>query len=74
MPYHQRVVDDELAARLASSGAVVIEGPKGCGKTATARRGAASEVLLDVDENARAAIGIDPTLALTGPMPRLLDE
>ena len=74
MPYHQRVVDDELAARLASSGAVVIEGPKGCGKTATARRVAASEVLLDVDESARAAIGIDPNLVLTGPTPRLLDE
>jgi predicted AAA+ superfamily ATPase len=53
---------------------VVIEGPKACGKTATARQIAASEVLLDVDLNARQAIGIDPALVLDGPTPRLLDE
>jgi uncharacterized protein len=52
----------------------VIEGPKACGKTATARQLAASEVLLDVDENARRAIAIDPALVLDGPVPRLLDE
>jgi uncharacterized protein len=33
-----------------------------------------SEVLLDVDANARAAIAIDPALVLDGPTPRLLDE
>jgi uncharacterized protein len=52
----------------------VIEGPKACGKTATARQVAASEVLLDVDTNARAAIAVDPALVLDGPTPRLLDE
>lgn len=55
-------------------GAVVIEGPKACGKTATARQVAASEVLLDVDANARRAIAVDPSLVLEGPIPRLLDE
>jgi predicted AAA+ superfamily ATPase len=55
-------------------GAVVIEGPKACGKTATARRFAASEVLLDVDPNARRAIGVDPSLVLAGDTPRLIDE
>ncbi|MEO6877729.1 MAG: DUF4143 domain-containing protein [Gemmatimonadaceae bacterium] len=74
MRYTPRVADHELATRLASTGAVVIEGPKGCGKTATARQIAASEVLLDVDENARHAIAIDPTLVLSGPVPRLIDE
>ncbi len=34
--YFPRVVDDELKARLASAGAVLIEGPKACGKTETA--------------------------------------
>jgi uncharacterized protein len=53
---------------------VVIEGPKGCGKTATARQVAASEVLFDVDANARQAAAIDPALVLDGPTPRLLDE
>jgi uncharacterized protein len=53
---------------------VVIEGPKACGKTATARQLAASEVLFDVDVNARRAIAVDPGLVLEGPTPRLLDE
>jgi len=55
-------------------GAVVIEGPKACGKTATARRVAASEVLFDVDPNARQAVAVDPALVLAGATPRLLDE
>jgi predicted AAA+ superfamily ATPase len=53
---------------------VVIEGPKACGKTATARQLAASEVLFDVDADARQAMAIDPGLVLSGPVPRLLDE
>jgi hypothetical protein len=55
-------------------GAVVLEGPKACGKTATARQQAASEVLLDVDVDARHAAAIDPRLILDGPAPRLIDE
>jgi predicted AAA+ superfamily ATPase len=74
MAYQSRVVDAELALRLASTGAVVIEGPKACGKTATARQVAASEVLLDVDGNARRAIAVDPSLVLDGEVPRLIDE
>jgi len=72
--YRDRIVDHELERRLASSGAVVIEGPKACGKTATARQIAASEVLLDVDQNARDAIAVDPALVLDGDTPRLIDE
>ncbi|MFO7893377.1 MAG: DUF4143 domain-containing protein [Longimicrobiales bacterium] len=60
--------------RLAGMGAVVIEGPKACGKTATARQRAASEVLLDVDTDARQAAAIDAGLVLEGATPRLLDE
>jgi len=55
-------------------GAVVIEGPRACGKTATARQVAASEVQLDVDQNARRAVAVDPGLVLEGPAPRLIDE
>lgn len=72
--YRPRIVDDELLARLGATGAVVIEGPKACGKTATARQVAASEVLLDTDLNARQAISVDPSLVLEGPTPRLIDE
>lgn len=52
----------------------MIEGPKACGKTATARQATASEVLLDVDRLAREAVAIDPTLVLGGATPRLIDE
>jgi len=72
--YQPRIVDQELVARLGAVGAVVIEGPRACGKTATARQIAASEVLLDVDANARQAIAVDPALVLDGPTPRLIDE
>jgi len=74
MSYQPRIVDAELADRLRSSGGVVVEGPKACGKTATARQKASSEVLLDVDAAARHAMDIDPGLLLTGPTPRLIDE
>lgn len=74
MSYKPRVVDAELTERLSSTGAVVIEGPKACGKTVTARQFAASEVLLDVDDNARKAIAVDPALVLGGDVPRLIDE
>lgn len=74
MSYLPRVVDQELEKKLAATGAVVIEGPKACGKTETARQVAASEVLFDIDENAREAVGVDPSLVLEGDTPRLLDE
>lgn len=72
--YRPRVVDAELERRLASSGAVVVEGPKACGKTVTARQFARSEVLLDVDDNARQAVAVAPALVLEGATPRLIDE
>jgi uncharacterized protein len=72
--YRPRIVDAELAAQLAANGAVVIEGPKACGKTETARQQAASEVLLDIDPAAQQAAELDPALVLAGDTPRLIDE
>ena len=72
--YQSRVVDQELAALLGAAGAVLLEGPKACGKTVTARQVAASEVLLDVDAGAREAAAVDPSLILEGATPRLVDE
>ena len=74
MAYLKRIIDAELKARLASAGAVVIEGPKACGKTETALQIAASSVFLDLDNAARASVDIDPRLLLAGPTPRLIDE
>jgi uncharacterized protein len=72
--YTPRLADEELARRLQRSGAVLIEGPRACGKTETARQLAASEVRLDVDAAARAAVEVDPGLVLAGEVPRLIDE
>ncbi|HET7418715.1 MAG TPA: DUF4143 domain-containing protein [Solirubrobacterales bacterium] len=74
MSYLPRVADGELQNHLASTGAVLVEGPKACGKTETARQLAASEVLLDVDVEARKAATLDPRLILEGDIPRLIDE
>lgn len=70
MVYLSRIVDGDLDAHLGAAGAVVIEGPKACGKTETARQRAATAVLLEVDENARRAAAVDPSLVLDGELHR----
>lgn len=72
--YRPRIADRELQRALAALGAAVIEGPKACGKTETARRVAASEVLLDLDPQAMETASVDPRLILEGAPPRLIDE
>lgn len=72
--YRARVVDDQLARGLRSAGAVLLEGPKACGKTSTARQQAASTVRLDASPQLRALGEADPHLLLTGDTPRLIDE
>ena len=74
MRYLPRIVDAELTELLRASGAVLVEGPRACGKTATAMQAAASAVLFDVDDNARRMMGADPAAALAGDTPRLIDE
>lgn len=74
MAYLPRIVDAELADLLAASGAVLVEGTKATGKTATAMQTASSHVLLDVDVNARRMMGVDPAAILEGATPRLIDE
>lgn len=64
VPYRPRVVDDELRRRLKSSGAVLIEGPKACGKTVTGEQAAASAVYLDVEPLLRDMAEVDPSQIL----------
>ena len=71
--YTNRVVDKELDDLLSQLPAVAIEGPKGVGKTATARRRARTTYELD-NPAQRAAVGADPSLALGAESPILLDE
>ncbi len=74
MEYIPRIADGELDQALERAGAVLIEGPKACGKTETASRRAASVVHLDADPSVPAQIAVDPSLVLEGKRPRLLDE
>lgn len=75
--YRRRIMDDLLARKLRAKGAVVLEGPKWCGKTTTAEQIATSRVML-AKENIRTSfaslIEIDPDTALTGETPMLIDE
>lgn len=72
--YRPRVIDAVLTDRLASAGAVLIEGPKACGKTFTAQQQAASSVYLDTNEQAVTALRLDPNIVLSGDPPQLVDE
>lgn len=69
-----RVVDAEMRDGLRVSPAVLVEGPRACGKTWTGRRFAAAEVLLDASVRTRMAANIDPALLLDAAAPLLLDE
>ena len=75
--YRQRIMDNLLAKKLQAKGAVLIEGPKWCGKTTTAEEIAASKVLLarpDVKEHFKSLLEIDTDIALNGTPPMLIDE
>lgn len=72
--YLARTADQEMRDLLRATGCVVIEGVRGCGKTTTAREFSASEVLLDINDDARHLAAADPAEVLRGPTPRLIDE
>ncbi|MDR1184448.1 MAG: DUF4143 domain-containing protein [Coriobacteriales bacterium] len=74
MKYKPRVIDLELKDSLRRSGAVLVTGPKACGKTESARRAAVSEVRMDADPNVGILMATDPGQLLLGDTPRLLDE
>jgi uncharacterized protein len=74
MAYLPRIADRELAERLRVMGAVLIEGPKACGKTATASQVANTTVRFDEDPAARAQAALDPLSLFSGEPPILFDE
>ena len=70
-------MDSLLAKKLQAKGAVLIEGPKWCGKTTTAEEIAVSKVLLaktDAKEQFKRLLEIDSDTALSGEAPMLIDE
>ncbi|NBW04040.1 MAG: ATP-binding protein, partial [Cytophagia bacterium] len=75
--YLARLCDNELQLALQSSGAVLIEGAKWCGKTSTASNAAASVVYMQDPDKAishQAMADTKPSLLLKGQTPRLIDE
>ncbi len=72
--YQPRIVDDEVSAALQTSPAVLIDGPRACGKTWTGKRFAQSEALFDTLPGADLTAQVDAEGILSGPTPRLLDE
>ena len=74
LDYRPRIADAELDRRLGVTGAVLIDGPKACGKTETALQRAKSVVRFDTDANARAQVGLNPEALFAGETPILFDE
>lgn len=75
--YRKRIADDILARKLEGKGAVLIEGPKWCGKTTTAEQIAASILYMDDPEKKEQNISmseLNPKRLLKGETPRLIDE
>ncbi len=77
MAYLPRIADHILKEYLEAFGAVLIEGPKWCGKTTTAEQQANSELKLqnpDTRDGYLATAATRPSLLLEGMTPRLIDE
>lgn len=75
--YKKRIADHILARKLEGKGAVLIEGPKWCGKTTTAEQVAASILYMDDPEKKEQNIAmseLNPKRLLKGAVPRLIDE
>lgn len=75
--YRKRIQDKILEKKLKGKGAVLIEGPKWCGKTTTAEQISKSVLYMakpeDKEQNILLA-DINPSLLLNGETPRLIDE
>ena len=75
--YLPRICDAELSARLESIGAILVMGPKWCGKTSTCERLAKSVLKMqDVDRRDyyKSVLDVKPSMLLEGAVPRLIDE
>lgn len=75
--YRDRVVDSILQEKLEGKGAVLIEGPKWCGKTTTAEQIAKSVLYMDDPQSKEQNVNmaaLNPKRLLSGETPRLIDE
>ncbi len=77
MEYKKRIIDAALDLKLESFGATLIIGPKGCGKTTSAKQKAKSVIEFQDEEqrdNLLAVANTAPSKLLIGAKPRLFDE
>lgn len=72
--YIPRIIDEKLDLYLKVFGVVSIEGPKWCGKTMTALQKASSYIMLEESKDIREMVEMQPSVALEGNPPRLIDE
>ncbi|MBM3700589.1 MAG: AAA family ATPase, partial [Actinobacteria bacterium] len=75
--YLIRIADEKLKLSLETSGAVLIVGPKWCGKTRTAEEAAASIIYMQDPDHAqeyKLLADTRPSKLLEGKPPRLVDE
>ena len=75
--YRKRIADALLAEKLSYMGAVLVQGPKWCGKTTTSRQAVKSEVSLEDSAKGRSnriLAQTRPDRLLEGATPRLIDE
>lgn len=73
MKYIKRYAEKDIERALRSSGAVVVVGPKFCGKTTTSMLFQKSFMKLNTNSRIKLA-RLNPKLALEGKNPRLIDE
>lgn len=71
--YYERLIEKEIERKLKSSGAVLVSGPKFCGKTTTCMKYQKSFVKLNTKQ-AIAMARMNPGGVLDGETPRLIDE
>jgi len=71
--YKSRLIDEKIRKHLRIFGAVLVEGPKWCGKTWTVLNHANSVAYL-MDKNTRALAELDLSSALSGEAPHAIDE
>ena len=77
MDYIKRIVDEQIEKKLSYVGAVLLKGPKWCGKTTSAKRLAKSVLEMqnpDLQDNYLELANTRPSLLLEGDKPRLIDE
>ena len=75
--YKKRIADELIKKKLKGKGAVLVEGPKWCGKTTTSEMLSKSVLYMSKPDSLKQNImlaDISPSLLLEGEVPRLIDE